>query len=67
MMSEISLILELILKLLPIIKPSDLEKIKSEISKLEEQREKDKQNALAAIKIGDMPALNRIIVRLLDL
>jgi len=66
-MSEFGLILELILKLLPIIKPSDLEKIKSEISKLEEQREKDKQDALAAIKAGDIPALNLIISRILEL
>jgi len=66
-MSEFGLILELILKLLPIIKPSELEKIKNEISKLEDEHEKDKKEALAALKAGDIPALNLIITRLLDL
>jgi len=66
-MSEFGLILELILKLLPIIKPSELEKIKNEISKLEDEREKDKKEALAALKAGDIPALNLIISRILEL
>ena len=64
-MSEISLILELILKLLPMVKPSELEKIKDEISKLEDERAKDKQTALAAVH-GDPAAINVIIARVLD-
>ena len=64
-MNEFGLILELILKLLPMIKPSELEKIKDEISKLEEERAKDKQTALAAVH-GDSAAINAIIARVLD-
>lgn len=65
-MSEFGLILELILKLLPMIKPSELEKIKGEIKKLEEEREKIRQEALAALKAGDMAALNKLLAQLLD-
>ena len=65
MMSEFGLILELILKLLPMVKPSELEKIKDEISKLEDERAKDKQTALAAVH-GDPAAINAIIARVLD-
>lgn len=66
-MSEIGLIIELILKLLAILKPSELDKIKAEIEKLEKQHDKDKREALAAIHSGDVAALNRIISKLLDL
>lgn len=64
-MSEFGLILELILKLLPMIKPSELEKIKGEIGKLEEERAKEKQTALAAVR-GDVAAINIIAARILD-
>jgi hypothetical protein len=63
--SEFGLILELILKLLPMIKPSELEKIKGEIGKLEEERAKEKQTALAAVR-GDVAAINIIAARILD-
>ena len=66
-MSDIGLIVEFILKLLAILKPSELEKIKVEIEKLEKQHDKDKQEALAALQGGNVAALNLIICRLLEL
>ena len=66
-MSDIGLIVEFILKLLAILKPSELEKIKAEIEKLEKQHDKDKQEALAALQSGNVAALNLIICRLLEL
>ena len=66
-MSDVGSIIELILKLLAILKPSELEKIKKEIEKLEKQHDKDRQEALAALQAGDVAALNLIICRLLEL
>jgi hypothetical protein len=61
-MSDIGLILELILKLLPIIKPSELEKLKGEIEKREKEIEQDNQDWLKAISSDtvDVAELNRI-------
>jgi len=61
-MSELSLILELILKLLPIVKPSDLDKIKNAIEKREKEIEQDNQDWLKAISSDpvDISVLNRI-------
>ena len=62
MSGEIGLILELILKLLPIIKPSELDKLKSEIEKREKEFEQDNQDWLKAISSDplDIATLNRI-------
>ena len=62
MSGELGIILELILKLLPIIKPSELDKLKSEIEKREKEFEQDNQDWLTAISSDpvDVAALNRI-------
>jgi restriction endonuclease S subunit len=60
-MEEIGLILQLILQLIPIVKPSDLQKIKDEISKREKEIEEEKQEMLRALRDGDIAALNRLL------
>ena len=61
-MNELNLILELILKLLPIIKPSELDKIKNAIEKREKEIEQDNQDWLKAVSSDpiDIATLNRI-------
>jgi formate dehydrogenase maturation protein FdhE len=66
-MSDIGLILELILKLLPIIKPSELEKIKKEIEKLEKEHEEKKQKFIKALETGNIAELNLLLSELLEL
>ena len=64
---EIGLVLQLILKFLPILKPSELTQLKGEMKKLEEDWDDTKQTLLKAIEDGDMGIINTIISKLLDL
>lgn len=64
-MSEVGLVVELVLRLLSILKPSELEAVMKRLRELEEKRVKDRQDALAALG-GNTAALNRIISQLLS-
>lgn len=65
---DIDLIMELILRLLGILSPANLDKIKKKITELEEERVKTKQEALAALEAQpiNVAALERILSKLLD-
>ena len=67
MAGEIGLVLQLILKLLPILKPSEITQLKGEMKKLEEDWNDTKQKLLKALEDGDLGAVNSIIANLLDL
>ena len=64
---DVDLLLEVILRLLGVLKPSQLDQIKQKVKALEEQYEKDREDALVALQSGDIAALNRIIAKLLEL
>jgi hypothetical protein len=64
---DVNLLLQLLIKLLGVLSPSEIDTIKKEIAKMEEQYAKDRQEALVAIESGDVAALNRIINKLLDM
>jgi formate dehydrogenase maturation protein FdhE len=57
---EFSLILQLILKLLPMLKPDDLQKLKNEIERLEKERDEKKKIFIKALAEGDIPTLNAL-------
>lgn len=63
---DIGVILVLIQQLLGILKPSDLQKIKDQITKLEKDRDEQKAQFLKAMAEDDIPTLNRLISELLD-
>lgn len=67
MPGEIGMVLQLILKLLPILKPSEVTQLKGELKKIEEEWNETKQTLLKAIEDGDMGAINTILAHLLDL
>ena len=67
MAGEIGLVLQLILKLLPILKPSEITQLKGEMKKLEEDWNDTKQKLLKALEDGDLGVVNSIIAHLLDL
>jgi len=58
---EIGLILQLILQLLQILKPSDLQKIKNEIAKKEREIEEKRKKILKAVVEGDINSINSIL------
>jgi len=57
---EFGLILQLILKLLPMLKPDDLQKLKDEIRRLENDRDDKKKIFLKALADNDIPTLNSL-------
>lgn len=67
MPGEIGLVLQLIMKLLPILKPSEITQLKGELKKQEEEWNDAKQILLKALEDGDMGTVNLILSRLLDL
>ena len=67
MPGEIGLVLQLILNLLPILKPSEVTQLKGELKKQEEEWNDTKQTLLKALEDGDLGAINSIIAHLLDL
>jgi uncharacterized protein Yka (UPF0111/DUF47 family) len=67
MAGQLSLILQIIAALLPLLKKDEWAELKKEIKKLEEEHDKTKQAALAALQSGDLAALNIIIGKLLEL
>ena len=54
-------ILELILQVLPIIKPSQLDKIKNAIEKQEKESAEQKKKILEAVANGDVDTVNSIL------
>lgn len=67
MNGEVGLILQLILQLLPMLKPGELAQLKKELKKIEEEWQHDKQELLQALEDGDLGAINTILSKLLDL
>ena len=67
MPGEIGLVLQLILKFLPILKPSEITQLKGELQKLEEEWDDTKQKLLKALEDGDLDTINLIVLKLLDL
>ena len=66
-MSEISLIAELILKLLPILKPSERDKIQKELNRLEEDWKNDKTDLeKALVDPINISAVNRLLTKYID-
>jgi len=66
-MSELGIILEIALKLIGILKPAEIDKIKKEIEKKEEENEKTRERLKKALHDGDIPALNSIFSDLFGL
>jgi len=64
MPGEIGLALELVLALLKQLAPSQVDKLKSEIAKLEKERIENETKLLKAIHDGDITAINNIINQL---
>jgi len=67
MAEELSLVLKLILQLLPLLKPSELTKLKKQLTEIQEEWNEDKQALLQALEDGDLDAINAILSKLLDL
>lgn len=67
MNGEVGLILQLILQLLPMLKPGELAQLKKELKKIEEEWQHDKQELLQALEDGDLGAINTILSKLLGL
>jgi len=61
----IEIILALIKQILPAFLPSDLQKIKDQIAKMEKDRDEKKQKFLKALAENDIPTLNLLISELL--
>lgn len=61
MPDEISSIVKLILELLPIIKPSDLQKVKNQINKLEKENDEKKEKLTRALHTNNIADINRIL------
>ena len=55
-------ILDLILLLLPAIKPSDLQKIKNAIERMEKKHEEKRKKILEAVASGDVDAINALLL-----
>lgn len=66
---DLDLIMELILRLLGMLSPANLDKIKKKITEQEEERVKTKQEALAALEAQpiDVATLQRVLAKLFDL
>ena len=54
-------VIDLVLMLIPVLKPSDLQKIKNAIKEKEEQNEKDRQKVLEAVANGDVDTINMLL------
>lgn len=67
MAGEIGLVLQLIMKLLPILKPSEVAQLEGELKNIKEEWEHDKQILLKALEDGDLDAINLLLSKLLDL
>lgn len=61
MASEISAIIQLILAIIPILKPDEIAKIKSEIEKREKQIAEDRKKIIEAVALGDVEAINHLL------
>jgi formate dehydrogenase maturation protein FdhE len=59
-------LLKLLNELLPMIHPDEAAKVQAKIEKMEKERDEKRNKALAAIRIGDVPTLNRLLAELLD-
>ena len=68
-MEEISLVLQLILQLLPILKPDEITQIRKELDKMEKEWDEDVQKTLKALEAEptDFDALNTILAKYLPL
>lgn len=66
-MPDIDMILALIIKLLSLLKPSQLEKIKAEIERMEKDHAEKKKKFIAALAASDLAALNQLISELIEL
>jgi len=62
MSSYPKLILELLLQLIPIMKPSDLQKIKNAIEEREKKINEEKRQILKAVVDGDIDTINRLLL-----
>ena len=67
MPGEIGLVLQLINSLLPALLPSELTKLKGQLTKMEEDWKDDKQTLLKALEDGDLGTINLILSKLVDL
>ena len=67
MPGEIGMVLQLILKLLPILKPSEVTQLKGELKKQEEEWNVTKQLLLKALEDGDLGVINTVLAKFLDL
>lgn len=67
MADEISLVLKLILQLLPLLKPSEMDRLKKQLTEIQEEWHEDKQALLQALEDGDLGTINTILAKLLDL
>jgi hypothetical protein len=65
MPGELSLILQLILGLLPILTEDEMEKTTKEIQKLKSQHAEIREKLKKALAEGDIPAINSILSSLL--
>ena len=54
--------LEIITMLLPIIKPSDLQKIKNAIEKQEKENEEKRKKIIEAVASGDVDTINALLL-----
>jgi formate dehydrogenase maturation protein FdhE len=61
MPDEISTALKIILELMSIIKPSDLQKIKNQINKLEKENDEKKEKLTRAIRDNNIDDINAIL------
>ena len=61
MTGEIKLILELLLQLIPIMRPSDLQKIKNAIEEREKEINEEKRQILKAMVDGDVDTINHLL------
>lgn len=67
MAGEVGLVLQLILQLLPMLKPSEIAKLKEALVKFEEDWNEDKQKLLKALEDGDLHTINTVLAELLEL
>jgi hypothetical protein len=54
-------IIDLIIQVLPIVKPSDLQKIKNKINDLEKENEEKRKRLIEAVASGDIDTINSIL------
>ena len=65
MAGELSLILQLLLSLLPLLTEDEMEKIQKEIEKLKKGHAEIREKLKKALAEGDIPAINAILSSLL--